>query len=320
MHPLAEQVVKGEARAMARAITYIENDHNEKAELLKALYPHTGNAYLLGITGSPGAGKSSLVDQLVSHLRQLGYTVGIIAVDPTSPFTGGALLGDRVRMQTHAVDPEVFIRSMGTRGSLGGLSRTTKEAVRVLDAAGKDVIIIETVGVGQSELDVMNIADTTAVVLTPGAGDQVQAFKAGIMEIADLFVINKGDLEGADKLKAQVEGMLDVVKHDAPWRPPVIKTVSIRSEGIDQLWASFALHQKFLKETGEWARRRKSHLRSEVLEIIHYRLEKLVNDLLKTGQYDHLLTRVSNRDEDPYSAAQYLLKEIFISREGGKNE
>lgn len=234
MHEITRRILAGDVRGAARAITCVENDYPERTQILQELFAHTGRARLIGITGTPGAGKSSLVDVLISFLRKSGLSIGVVAVDPTSPFTGGALLGDRVRMQSHATDPGVFIRSMGTRGSLGGLSRNTKDAVRILDAYGCDVILIETVGVGQSELDIMNIADSTIVVLNPGGGDSVQAFKAGIMEIADLFVINKADLPGTDKLEIEVEQMLDLVKHDAPWRPPVIKTISTQNHDIDR--------------------------------------------------------------------------------------
>lgn len=313
MHPLAERVLKGDRRAVARAISYVEDDHPDKLTLLRDLYPHTGNAYLIGITGAPGAGKSSLVDGFIGYLRKQGLRIGVVAVDPTSPFTGGALLGDRVRMQNHALDPDVFIRSMGTRGSLGGLSRNTKDAVRILDASGADVILIETVGVGQSELEIMHIADSVAVVLTPGGGDTVQAFKAGIMEIADLFVINKADMAGVEKLKTELEQMLDLVKHNAPWRPPIIKTVSLRHEGMDGLWQKLQEHRGYLTSSGEWNGRRKQHLREEVAEIVGFRMQQMVMKRLKDGDGEQhsLIQQVMERQIDPYTAAEQLINRII---------
>jgi LAO/AO transport system kinase len=309
MHQLSERILNGDRRACARAISYIEDDHPAKTEILQDLFPHTGRAVLIGITGAPGAGKSSLVDRLIGYLRKQGLTVGIIAVDPTSPFTGGAILGDRIRMQDHFLDEGVFIRSMGTRGSLGGLARTSKEAIRILDAFGKDVILIETVGVGQSELDIMKIADSTAVVLTPGGGDTVQAFKAGIMEIADLFIINKADLPGVDKLVAEVEQMLDLVKHDAPWRPPLVKAVSTRNQGLDEVWQAFERHEAFLKESGEWGERRSAHLHDEVLEIVDYRIHQMIASKLKQGSYNKSMNLVRSRQKDPYEVAAAIVKE-----------
>lgn len=313
MHEITRRILAGDVRGAARAITCIENDYPERDQILKELFPHTGRAKLIGITGTPGAGKSSLVDCLIGYLRTQNITVGVVAVDPTSPFTGGALLGDRVRMQNHALDKGVFIRSMGTRGSLGGLSTNTRDAVRVLDAYGCDVILIETVGVGQSELDVMGIADTTAVVLNPGGGDSIQAFKAGIMEIADLFVINKADLPGTEKLQIEVEQMLDLVKHDAPWRPPIVRTISTDGQGMPDLWQEVERHQQFLRETGEAETRRSRHLQEEVLDIVRDRLfQRLLADI-QHGRHAEELERVAARDEDPYSAAERI-----ISRWWGK--
>lgn len=309
MHSLSERILNGDRRAVARAISYIEDDHPAKTEILQDLFPHTGNAYLVGITGAPGAGKSSLVDRLIHHIRGLGLTVGIIAVDPTSPFTGGAILGDRIRMQNHALDEGVFIRSMGTRGSLGGLARTSKEAIRVLDAYGKDVILIETVGVGQSELDIMNIADTTAVVLNPGGGDTVQAFKAGIMEIADLFILNKSDLPGAEKLRTEVEQMLDLVKHDAPWRPPIVNTISLKNQGISEAWEAYLSHQDYLKQSGQWTLRRAAHLQDEVMEIVDYRIHQMMMKKIRQGSYESLLQDVRRRAKDPYDVADTIMKD-----------
>lgn len=317
MHRLAEGIKNKKERALARAISLVENDHPDKLGLLKDIHPMTGNAHYIGITGAPGAGKSSLVDCLIRELRNQGLTVGVVAVDPTSPFSGGALLGDRVRMEKHFTDSGVFIRSMGTKGSLGGLARTTKEAVRLMDAYGLDIILIETVGVGQSELDIMKIADTIAVVLNPGSGDVVQVYKAGIMEIADLFVINKADLSGVPKLMTQLRGLLDLVKHDSPWRPPIVKTVSLKAEGVDKLAEALERHRQQLIETGEGNDRRKENLQQEVLEVVHYELmRKLTEHEKKKGMT--WLDDVQSGNIDPYSAAETILNEWLNSAEEGK--
>lgn len=311
MHELVERILNGDRRAVARAISYVESNHPDKTQVLQELFPHTGNSFLVGITGSPGAGKSSFVDKLIGYLRKSGLTVGIVAVDPTSPFTGGAILGDRIRMQDHFLDEGVFIRSMGTRGSLGGLARSTKEAVRILDAYGKDVVIIETVGVGQSELDIMNIADTTAVVLNPGGGDTIQAFKAGIMEIADLFILNKADLPGTEKLMREVEQMLDLVKHDAPWRPPIVRTITLQNQGIDEAWQAFTDHKAYSQESGEWQKRRASHLREEVMEIVEYDMHQIVMQQLRSDAYAESMAKVSSREVDPYQVAGKLFQSLI---------
>lgn len=311
MHEITRRILAGDVRGAARAITCVENDYPERTQILREVFPHTGRARLIGITGTPGAGKSSLVDVLISYLRSKEFLVGVVAVDPTSPFTGGALLGDRVRMQAHATDPGVFIRSMGTRGSLGGLARNTKDAIRILDAYGCDVILIETVGVGQSELDVMNIADSTIVVLNPGGGDSVQAFKAGIMEIADLFVINKADLPGTDKLEIEVEQMLDLVKHDAPWRPPVVKTISTQAQGIEQLWQETMRHHDYLQASGEWEARRSRHLREEVIEIVNYQIYQRMIRGIESGAFAEELASVASRQTDPYGVADEIVSRWF---------
>jgi LAO/AO transport system kinase len=298
------QIRNGHHRSLAKSITMIENEHPDKMELLKAIYPYTGNARLVGITGAPGAGKSSLVDGLIRLLRKQGKKVAIVAVDPTSPFTGGALLGDRVRMQEHAIDSGVFIRSMGTRGSLGGLSRNTKDVIHLIDAAGFDVILIETVGVGQSELDIMHIADTTIVVLNPGAGDTVQAFKAGIMEIADLFVINKADLPGSDKLETEVDSMLDLAKHDAAWRPPILKTISKEAQGISELWDTVLKYGEYMLSSGEGVKRKKEQMKLEVLDIIEVQLKNRLMNRLQPNQNDAEWENLLERKQDPYSLAE----------------
>jgi LAO/AO transport system kinase len=316
MHPLAQQIQQGNERSLARAITYIENDHPDKLELLQDIHSMTGKAHYIGLTGSPGAGKSSLVNQVVTHIRSLGLTVGIAAVDPTSPFSGGALLGDRVRMSQHFTDPGVYIRSMGTRGSLGGLARSTKEAVRLMDAFGFDVILIETVGVGQSELDIMKIADTTAVVLTPGSGDAVQIFKAGIMEIADLFIINKADLPGVPKIETELEALLDLVAHDKEWRPPIIQTITTENKGIEQWWSCLKTHREHLRVSGEGERRRREHLEQEVYEVMH---DQLMKEVLKTevSQKEEWLPQLEKGVLDPYSLAQKRLENWLKARKEG---
>jgi len=308
---IADDLLAGNRRALARAITIVENEAPEKKELLAALYPHTGRAYVIGITGSPGAGKSSLVDRLTQHIRKAyGLSVGIIAVDPTSPFSGGALLGDRIRMQDHVLDEGVFIRSMGTRGSLGGLSRATKEAIKVLDASGKDVILVETVGVGQSELDIMNAADSTVVVLTPGAGDIIQTLKAGIMEIADVFAVNKADLEGADRTATEVRAMLDLDR-ERQWRPPVVPVVSLHNTGLDDLYQAIMRHKEYLDSTGFLTDYRQQRLKSEVVEVVLERLKQRIGREFKdSGEFEQTLEKVINREIDPYHASDIILERM----------
>lgn len=312
MLELVEKVLKGNKRSAAKLITLIENNGPEKNEALAQLYPHTGKAMLVGITGSPGAGKSSLVDELTKEIRKHDLKVGIIAVDPTSPISGGALLGDRIRMQEHALDKGVFIRSMGTRGCLGGLARATKDVMKVLDAYGCDVILVETVGVGQSELDIVNYADTTVVVLNPGAGDHIQSIKAGIMEIADIFTVNKADLPGAKKVKVEVEGMLDLGHYNG-WRPPVLKTVTLDGQGIPELWETIQKHQCYLRGNGAHTELSKNRLRLEMVEIIENELRmQLWKKAGENGNFEELIERVLKRSIDPYTAAAGVVK-AFIN-------
>jgi LAO/AO transport system kinase len=311
MHPLVQRILDGDKRAVARAITYIENDNPEKLDILRDLHPHTGNAYLVGLTGAPGAGKSSLTDRIIYHLRKQNLRIGVIAVDPTSPFSGGAILGDRVRMGNHALDPEVFIRSMGTRGSLGGLARASQEAIRVLDAYGCQVILIETVGVGQSELDIMHVADTTVVVLNPSAGDHIQTIKAGIMEIADLFAINKADLPGTDKTEREVQYMLDLLGH-IPWRPPVVRTISRENQGVKELWEKVMEHKAYLQQSGLWETRRHKRRQDEIVAIVEDQLARRVKALIAADtDWSGKLSQVEQGAIDPYSLASEMVGKLL---------
>lgn len=267
---LVEGVLAGNRRAIARLLTYVESDHPESSGILRELHPHMGKAHVIGVTGSPGTGKSTLTDKLIQFYRRAGKSVGVIAVDPSSPFTGGAILGDRIRMQSVTNDPKVFIRSMGTRGALGGLSTYTADAVKVLDAAGKDIIIVETVGVGQAEVDIIRMADTVCVVLVPGYGDDVQAVKAGVMEIADIFVINKSDLDGADKVVGEVEAMMMLGHPDTDvfWWQPICRTTAERAIGVPELAEQIAAHAEWSQKHGKWEERRHRRLRTQVRDLL----------------------------------------------------
>lgn len=314
-----QKVLTGDRRAVARAITLVENRDPARYKLLSALGSRGSTAHIIGITGSPGAGKSSLVDRLITGYRKQGLTVGIIAVDPSSPFSGGALLGDRIRMQQHATDPGVFIRSMGSRGNLGGLAPATGEAARILAGGGKDVVLIETVGVGQSEMEIMKLADTTVVVLTPGAGDSIQTIKAGIMEIADVFAVNKADLPGAKRLAREVRTMLHSNSSTLPWCPPVIETETLNGSGIGELAEKIEKHRAYLVQSGELDERRHRQAGDETVEIILAVIRELLHqDAGKDGFIGEVMAKLRAGAYAPYDAAEVILKEIFSGRFNAK--
>lgn len=321
MQELLKRFWAGEPRALARVISILENEESGREEIMKVVFPRTGRAYILGVTGAPGAGKSSLVDRLTFLLRRKNLRVGIVAVDPTSPFSGGALLGDRIRMQEHAVDQGVFIRSMGTRGSLGGLAGTTREVVKAMDAFGFDWIMIETVGVGQAELDIMHVADSVVVVLTPGAGDSIQAIKAGIMEIADIFAVNKSDQPGAEKMALEIEMMLDLYTAEISWRPPVVKTSAVSGMGAEDLLAAIERHRRYIQEKSSFQKKRAEQLRSETLEILDRKWQQLVRREMKLSEeVNRLLDSVARRELDPYTAASSLLKRVMSGSGSGQEK
>jgi LAO/AO transport system kinase len=308
---LVEGVRQGDRRALARAITLIESSDPTAYDLVRELYPETGRAYAIGVTGPPGVGKSSLISALVRHVRERGETVGVISVDPSSPFTRGALLGDRIRLADHFLDPEVFIRSMGTRGHLGGLAETTLQAALVLDAAGKDLLFLETVGAGQSEVEIISIADTVLLVLMPGSGDSIQALKAGIMEIPDVIAVNKRDHPAAKTMVNEVRSIL-ALDTDEGWQPPIVLTEAIKGEGIDELWGKIEEHRAYLQDNGLLAERRARNLAGEVFAVASARakghLEEAVGD---DPELRRLLEAVQRRELDPLTAVREILEKVF---------
>jgi LAO/AO transport system kinase len=316
MSTLIERLVAGQPRAVARAISKVEDGAEDAAELMGMVFPHTGRGTVIGITGAPGAGKSSLVDKLALQYRQQGERVGIIAVDPSSPFSGGAILGDRIRMQTLGLDESVFIRSMATRGNLGGLARATVDAVAILDAAGYERIIVETVGVGQDEVEIVKTADVSVVVLVPGMGDDIQAIKAGIMEIGDIFVINKADREGVLRTEKELEALLSLAMRPDAWQPPIVKTVATENKGITDLVGAIESYRQFQQKAASSIERRQAIARWRILELLR---ERLLAQTLQADsaseRLDALAAEVAQKRRDPYSAVEEILKHTSTARQ-----
>ena len=309
---IVKGVLEKSRLAAAKGITAVENEYPEAVGIMQGLYAHTGRAYIIGITGPPGAGKSTLTDKLAKEYRSRGKTVGIIAIDPTSPYSGGAILGDRIRMMDIAMDEGVFIRSMATRGSLGGLSQKTADAVKILDAFGCDIIIVETVGVGQSEVDIVKTADTTMVVLVPGLGDDIQAIKAGILEIGDLFTINKADREGVEKLHIEIEMMLELNGEKTDWRPVINRTIASENEGVVAVVDTIEEHAKYLRESGELKVRRAERIRTELLAMIDDKIKRYIDKTVtKTADFDKTIHELQKREKDPYTIADDIVKSVL---------
>ncbi len=301
---LVEALLKGDKKAAARAMRIVEEDYPEAKDLLRMIYPYTGRAYVLGITGAPGAGKSTLIDKLTKHLRKRGYKVGIIAIDPSSPFSGGAILGDRIRMQDLSLDEGVFIKSLATRGQLGGLAKSTDSIVQIMDAMGMDIIIIETVGTGQTEVDIVKTADTTIVVVVPGLGDDIQAIKAGIFEIADIFVVNKGDKPEADRTVRDIKIMLELVERsEDEWKPPIVKVSSLYDNGFDELIDAIFKHKTYLEKSGRFESHRKDKVKELFMSLLKDRVMGVAMDALKASSiYDELIDKIYEKRVDLYSA------------------
>jgi LAO/AO transport system kinase len=309
---LVAGVRAGDTRSVARAISLVEDARPEARALLAALFPHAGGSLVVGVTGPPGAGKSSLVDRLTAHLRAQGQSVGIVAVDPTSPFSGGAILGDRIRMQAHATDPGVFIRSMATRGHLGGLAAATDQALLVLSAAGKDVILVETVGVGQDEVEIVGTADVSLVVLVPGLGDEVQALKAGIMEIADVFVVNKADRDGVERVVAEIVSMLSLAAADSP-PPAVVKTVATRDEGTGGLLEAVLAFHRRARESGAFAQKRRAQMRRQLEDAVRQRvMGHVFRQVVSPEELESTLVRLAERAIDPFTAADGIVERMGL--------
>ena len=307
---LTKRLLDGDKRACARLISIVENDELQAAKIIKKIYKHTGKAHVIGITGPPGGGKSTLTDKLAKELRKRDKKVAIIAIDPTSPFTGGAILGDRIRMQDLATDPGVFIRSMGTRGYLGGLSKATQSAIKILDVYGADYIFVETVGVGQSEVDIVKTADTVVMVMVPGLGDDIQAIKAGVMEIGDIFAINKSDLDGAERTASEVKAMLDL-SQNKEYRPPVVQVIASKNKEISTLLNEIIKHMEDMKSTGKLQERREKNARMEIIKLVEIEVMRMIFNKADAGHtLDAISKDVALRNVDPYSACEQLIRLI----------
>ncbi len=312
METITKDLLSGNRRALARAISIVEDGGPNATELVSKLFSHAGRAHLIGVTGSPGVGKSTLVDALIAAIRRSGLRVGVLAVDPSSPFTGGAILGDRIRMQEHTMDKDVFIRSMANRGHAGGCALATYDAVRMMEASGYDVVIIETVGVGQSELAIAETADTTILVLMPSSGDDIQAIKSGIMEIGDIFVVNKADIPGADKTASEIMASLELSNFKSDWRPPVVSAVAETGQGIDKVWEAVQKHKLFLDSSGQLMDRRKHKVQTELTELVAaIARENLRTSLADSPGVNAVLSKVLNHSLDPHTAAEKLIEELF---------
>jgi LAO/AO transport system kinase len=311
---IVERLLQGDRRALARMVTLIENEIPQARQYLAELHQHAGKAHIVGVTGAPGAGKSTLVTRLVRELRNRERKVGVVAVDPTSPFTGGAILGDRIRMMELAGDPNIFIRSMASRGSLGGLAASTRDVVRAMDAAGYDPIIIETVGTGQAEVEVMRTAQTVLVVVAPGMGDDIQAIKAGILEIADLFVVSKMDKPGADQTVAELAMLLSLApnRKQAAWRVPILKTTALKDQGISQVVDAIQQHRDYLVESGTWMKRAQRQVRSELQTLVLQAVINTLRDRVTPEEWDTLIDDIANRERDPYTVAHELEQRIGL--------
>lgn len=309
---IVEKLLNHSRLALSKAITAVENEYDDAVKIMTEIYPHTGNAYVIGITGPPGAGKSTMTDKIAKEYRKRGKTVGIVAIDPTSPYSGGAILGDRIRMMDLTADEGIFVRSMATRGSLGGLSQKAGDAVKLMDAFGMDVIIVETVGVGQSEVDIVKTADTTMVVVIPGMGDDIQAIKAGILEIGDLFTINKADREGTDKLNIEIEMMLELNPEHVSWRPPINRTIASKGIGIEAVVDSIEEHKAYLIESGKLSDIRKARIKNEVTAMLNDRVNRYIDEkVVATDAFDQLVVKMQTREIEPYSVVDDIVGKVL---------